>query len=398
MCVAIDSISPESVLGIVNSLNLDGPLASFCFGTDQTPLSGKQCWVYAVEFPNGNIWAVRIPVHTRHLPPEAITCAIEEEATILKRLEQSGFAWSPKLVAYCSGFDNPIAFPYIISTWIRGTPLQWTEITPTCRKTRDKLLSQMGRILVQLAECSEQPGLGTDSAAYLTDIVDRKIIRVLDSGLPEISVQSCLLQRALVRMTFHGTAEPTLISHEDLDPSKIVVDDEYNVKGVIDWGFARTLPRQLAIGLPRFLGIEPSRLDESPPPDIAKFSAAFLQPSPTLRLDRQCIISHISSMVRAEGDQVNSVPYGNFVLSALSDDKIDWQRLLFESVSSRGLHRWMADRLWLLPSMNSAAVELNSSALSVIVADELGLFLTKIKEMDIEGHMARLCRALKSVA
>jgi aminoglycoside phosphotransferase (APT) family kinase protein len=250
MHVSADAISPDGVLDIVNSLRQDGMPASFCFGTQRTPLSGKQCWVYAVHFPDKVTWAVRIPAHTRHLPPEAITGTIEEEASILKRLERGGFTWSPKLVGYCSGFDNPIAFPYIVLTWIHGTPLCWTEKTPPCRGSRDKLLGQVGRILVELAECSQDqgmarpksiaasrhtthfaPGTGADAVTYLTDTVDRKMIRALDGRLPGIDPQSCLLQRALVRKAFRATADPMLISHEDLDPSNIIVDEELNVKG-----------------------------------------------------------------------------------------------------------------------------------------------------------------------
>ncbi|CAG9947025.1 unnamed protein product [Clonostachys rosea f. rosea IK726] len=398
MYVSVDAISAEGILTIVNSLRPDGMTASFLFGTDRTPLSGKQCWVYAIDSPNGNIWAVRIPAHIKHLPPAAITSTVEKEVSILKCLEQGGFAWSPKLVGYCTGFENPIAYPYIISTWIRGKPLHWTEDTP-CRETRDKVLRQIGRIIVQLAECSQDQSAGTNAATYLTDIIDRKIIRVLDGGLPGIGLESCLLQRALVRMTSHPVVEPKLISHEDLDPSNIIVDEEYNIKGIIDWGFARRLPSQLAIGLPRFLGIEPSQLDEPLPPDVAKFSSTLLQPSSTLYQDRHCLTSHISSMVSEADGQNKATALRKLVLSVLSDANVDWRRLLFESVSSKGMHRWMADRQWLLPGLKGAPLDLNSSSLPTVIADELEVFLARNAENggNAEQIKTRLHGALKTV-
>ncbi|KAF5609616.1 kinase-like domain protein [Fusarium subglutinans] len=243
---ASDGVGVEGILKVVKSLRQEGMAASFCFGTDLAPLSGKQCWVYAIGFPDQTTWAIRVPVHIKNLPPDIISNTVEEEASVLKRLERCDFSWSPRLIGYCSGFDNPIAYPYIVSTWIHGSPLQWTDDIPCSRESRDSLLRQMGEILMQLAERTQCQGIGGDAVTFLTDIIDRKLSRALRGGLPDISPQSCLLQRALVRNTFASTADPMVLSHEDLDPSNIIVDEQCNIQGQVlfywrtPWRWANT--------------------------------------------------------------------------------------------------------------------------------------------------------------
>ncbi len=80
------------------------------------PLSGKQCVVYGVEFPAGDRWAVRIPVHMAHLPAHVLAEQVETEARLLRQIEAAGFAWAPRLAGYHAGFDNPIAFPFLALT------------------------------------------------------------------------------------------------------------------------------------------------------------------------------------------------------------------------------------------------------------------------------------------
>lgn len=250
MGIPADSINAENVFKIVNSLHNDGQ-ASFHFGTAQTPLSGKQCLVYAVTFPHEITWAVRIPVHASHLPREELTGTVEHEVSVFKRLKRGGFTSSPELVAYSAGFDNAIGFPYIVSTWIHGTPLQWMESIPSAREMRNRIIRQIGSILIQLAECSRDSSIIKEILSlpvhfYLRDdryrhrcchISDQdrrpEILRVLKGQLPGIDLRSCLLQRALVRKAVHHNTEQMLqlLSHEDLDPSNIIVDDEYNIKG-----------------------------------------------------------------------------------------------------------------------------------------------------------------------
>ncbi|KAH8799692.1 kinase-like domain-containing protein [Xylogone sp. PMI_703] len=353
-----DAITAHNVLSIVNNLHPDGLSASFDLNTDIKPLSGKQCSVYAVSFPDGTKWAVRIPVHSSHLHADVISAFIEHEASIIRHLEQGQYAWMPRLVAYSPNFENPIAFPYIILTWIPGNSLQWTDAFPSQRAIRDKILRQIARIMLELAECSQRKGnMCTEAAAYLMDIVDRKLTRVSKGELPGITTESCLVQRKLICQAFPLNEERKhfLVSHEDLDPSNIMVDDDWNIAGIIDWGFARFLPARLAVSIPRFLAVEPTNLDQLTPSSLAECSLDFLRPSPVLEADRQSLISCLSCII-SENHRLHSSSgsLSNYILSVWSDHYLDWRRLLFESVTSKGVHIWMANRSWLLAGMKDA--------------------------------------------
>ncbi len=93
-------------------------------------------------------------VHVSHLLPESITNYIETEVSILKRLETSGFSWSPRLLGYDSGFETPIRFPYIVLRLIKGMPLEWSDTTPTHQESRNNILQQMVDIILELAHCT----------------------------------------------------------------------------------------------------------------------------------------------------------------------------------------------------------------------------------------------------
>lgn len=156
MAPSVEGFHPENIPSIVTGLRNDGTAASFCLGTADRPLSGKECVIYAVQFPDAATWAVRVPVHTSHLPPESITNFVETEVSILKRLQTSGFSRSPRLLGYNSGFDNPIGFPYLVLSWFEGTPLEWSDTIPPQRESRNKIIRQMVDIILELADCTKE--------------------------------------------------------------------------------------------------------------------------------------------------------------------------------------------------------------------------------------------------
>jgi hypothetical protein len=114
MVPSVEGFHTENIPSVVTGLRTDGTEVSFCLGTADHPLSGKQCLIYAVQFSDGATWAVCVPVHASHLLRECITDFVEMEVSILKRLETSRFSWSPRLLGYHSGFDNPIGFLYFV--------------------------------------------------------------------------------------------------------------------------------------------------------------------------------------------------------------------------------------------------------------------------------------------
>ena len=78
-------------------------------------------------------------------------------------------------------------------------------------------------------------GIKTSANKYLTEIIDRKIVRPSNGQMPELQLRDCFIQRVLVSRVVYSTLEspPFLISYEDLALQNIIVDSEYNIKGLI---------------------------------------------------------------------------------------------------------------------------------------------------------------------
>lgn len=133
---SFSGIDRQAVLAVVSTL-AKGKKAVFRFGTGESPFAGGQCHVYAVQF------------------------LIEEEVSILKRLEECGFSRSPRVTDYDASFDNPIRFPYMVLTWAEGKPLEWSDSVPSRREDRNKVIRQMADSILELAACTQRPGTYT---------------------------------------------------------------------------------------------------------------------------------------------------------------------------------------------------------------------------------------------
>jgi hypothetical protein len=153
----------------------------------------------------------------------------------------------------------------------------------------------------------------------------------------------------------------------------VLSDCGLHIYRIIDWGFARLLPLQFAVGFPRFLAIEPPQIDTPPPLDVVAFSSTFLQPSPVLQTDRQYFVSYLSSISTGEIPSSLSKPISlnQSITLVLSASDVDWRRLIFEAASSKGLHQWMVKRSWLLHDLPRASmVEEMESFLAGTVAQK----------------------------
>jgi hypothetical protein len=95
-------------------------------------------------------------------------------------------------------------------------------------------------------------------------------------------------------------------------------------------------------------------MDAPQPPDVAAFSLTFLQPSAVLEADRRYYTSYLSSRKSSLSRSISSV---------LSTPDVDWRHLVFEAASSKGLHKWMAQRDWLLHGSRNGLQDLSSIAL-----------------------------------
>ncbi|EEQ29480.1 uncharacterized protein MCYG_02299 [Microsporum canis CBS 113480] len=280
---------PENIpIAIQKFRNEDDELARFKSNTLTQPLSGGQCQIYRLGFSDDADWAIRIPIHLSSYSEEEVVSILMTEIKILKHLENCRFPWSPKVIGYDVTFDNPIGFPFLVLNWIPGEPLSGSALE------------------------------------YFTDKVDQKIIRICQGRLPELEVNHCLHLKCVLPEVLHPELDnaPSFIEHGDISARNIIVDSEYNIKGIIDWGFSNYQPFQLAASLPRFLAVEHS-------PDLELYLM--------LQKDR-------ANFLRALRQELPNCSIMPLLLRLYSAPDVDYRRLVLEAVVSKGRHKWFVDR------------------------------------------------------
>lgn len=148
----------SDILAIASTLRGDGDPASLCFGTDEKPILVWQSLVYAVGFRDSkDVWAVRVPTYSKSdVKADLISELVSYEMVTLTRLSDIQFRWSPRLIGGDASFDNSIQHPYLVLTWIPGTPLEWTPAIPAQQEQRHKVLRQLVDIQLELVGCTKE--------------------------------------------------------------------------------------------------------------------------------------------------------------------------------------------------------------------------------------------------
>lgn len=141
-------------------------IAEFSDDSLEQPLRGGQCHVYKLSFANQETWAVRIP---SGLNPDVSSVMMKDETDLLKRLQESGFRWSPVLKGVELDDTNPVGHPFMVYEWVAGEPLSWTDQFPLKTEQRQHLLRQLALILLSLIVCT---GKGTQSTMHSCEILN----------------------------------------------------------------------------------------------------------------------------------------------------------------------------------------------------------------------------------
>ena len=143
----------ENISIAISQFRYDHQVPNLCRHYD-----GGQCRVFKVDFVEGESWAVRVPIFVREASRDAIINLVQCEVNILRELENKGFRWAAKLRGCSLTFDNAVGYPFVVLTWIPGSPLSWSEDFPP-RPFRDKILNQVAMIHVSLIECTKEDSL-----------------------------------------------------------------------------------------------------------------------------------------------------------------------------------------------------------------------------------------------
>ncbi|KAL9024041.1 MAG: hypothetical protein Q9196_006805 [Gyalolechia fulgens] len=238
---------------------------------------------------------------------------VEKEVRFRKAIERANISRFQQLIGYSSSCDNLVQAPFIALSWTDGVRLQWTDQSPADEGDRNKVISSIAQATIDLLSvrsigkfqidahhsgCYADPAQACSAREYITTKIDRKLLRAEKGELRGGTVAECLEQKRLIQDYWLPQLDDAfhVLVHGDLSANNVIVDEHFNVKCVIDLGWADFVPLQFAAVYPRFLTHEPSwngRMVKWPK-----------ESSPMMRRDREFYLQCVHQRAVAEGGMV----------------------------------------------------------------------------------------------
>ena len=237
-----------------------------------------------VLFEDGVTWLARIRRSNATSPPAALRDHImRSEVATLKFLEQTAVP-APKVYDFAlERPDNPVGVGFILMEKLPGRSLQWPDATELQKK---KVMDQIADIFIELHKYPfhylgslNTPGtsqIGEFAEVLLSDFTESQMrttgplsslkdyhlssLRlILDLILREEmyskqAVDAYLIHQFLLDLVPHilpsEKDDKFYLKHGDDKGDHILVDEDFNVTGIIDWEWTHTAPPALAFNSP----------------------------------------------------------------------------------------------------------------------------------------------------
>ncbi|KAI1178480.1 hypothetical protein F4777DRAFT_537776 [Nemania sp. FL0916] len=239
-----------------------------------------------VRFEDGVTWLARVRRFNATSPPAALRdYIIQCEVATLKFLEQTNVP-APKVFDFAlEHTDNPVGVGYMLMEKLPGKSLRWDLAD---QNQRAKVMSQVADTLIELRkypfdllgslDCPGNSHIGAFAQESLTDYTEAKmralgpftsvedyykssIELILDQIIrgevySERPVDAYLIHRYLLDLVplmsslsaqYDGHC---FLKHADDKGDHILVDEDFNITGIIDWEWARTAPPTIAFNSP----------------------------------------------------------------------------------------------------------------------------------------------------
>ncbi|PKX95431.1 phosphotransferase family protein [Aspergillus novofumigatus IBT 16806] len=235
----------------------------------RTSVMGGMNYHIEIQFEDGVSWLARIRrFNAMSPPPDLRRYIMRSEVATLQFLSKTNVP-SPRVFDYSFETASAIGVEYILMEKLPGKSLQWSLTTPEQRK---KIISQLADIYIKLKAFPfdfmgslDQPGtdhVGPSARESLTDYVDSQmhplgpftsrkeyIISSIQLTLDLIIRGEAYADRAIDAFLIHcflldavsrippaeAKTNQFYLKHADDKGDHILVDDDYNITGVIDW-------------------------------------------------------------------------------------------------------------------------------------------------------------------
>ncbi|KAI3337348.1 hypothetical protein HD806DRAFT_518238 [Xylariaceae sp. AK1471] len=248
---------------------------------------------YHVEicFDDGVKWIARIRrFNATSPPPKLRDYIVQSEAATLKFLEQTAVP-APKVFDFAlEGADNPVGVGYILIEKLHGKSLRWGLAT---QEQRERIMGQLADVFIELSkypfdllgslESPDDSRVGAFARESLTDFVQSGIrtmgpflsweeyqraelrlildLIIREELYSQQAVDAYLIHRFLLDLV--PSVSPQLVQddqkyylkHADDKGDHLLVDEDLNITGIIDWEWAYTAPPTHAFNSP--IGILP---------------------------------------------------------------------------------------------------------------------------------------------
>lgn len=254
--------------------------------TKRSLVMGGMNYHIEIVFEDGVRWLARIRrFNVTSPPPELRDYIMKSEVATLKHLETTAVP-APKLFDYAfEGDGNPIGVGYMLIEKLPGTSLRWSVASS---QQRTKVMEGLVKAYIELQKvpfskmgcltdpCSLQ--IGPFACESLTDFDASGMITlgpyssieeyykasirlnldliIRDQLYVDRPVDAYLIHRFLLDLLPKvmpdslKKSQRFYLKHADDKGDHILVDDEYNITGIIDWEWAYTAPADFAFNSP----------------------------------------------------------------------------------------------------------------------------------------------------
>jgi hypothetical protein len=230
-------------------------------------------------FDDGEEWLARIPrTGFSDVPMDLVEYLVASEYATLKFLESTTLP-SPKAFGYglLSDTTNAAGVNYILMEKLPGKPYYPYLATP---EQQSRVISQVADFLVELSKyplphagslLSTEGSINVGPVAsnrfvslgkygpfdnamdYFTGIADEYLTLIADKQIydqypKEAFLFYKLLYRHAADLCCNETSGAFYLKHVDDKGDHLLIDNDYNVTGIIDWQFARVVPACEAFG------------------------------------------------------------------------------------------------------------------------------------------------------
>ncbi|KAI4843019.1 hypothetical protein E4T44_06979 [Aureobasidium sp. EXF-8845] len=240
---------------------------------DQT--GGQNCNL-DIRFEDGIVWMVRIRVEEPTvLPRDAQAIISKSEVETLKFLARTNIR-VPEIFHHCSD-ESEIGTPYMLMEKLSGKPLNWVDAS-TRQKT--KIMEQLVDVFLELEKhpfpatgslfegglvgpfaqshmfVSPSESLGPYSTLEesLTSILEHEKEMIMSGELATLATDNYLTHlwriEHLPSLLASVIDDHFYLKHADDKGDHILIDEDYNITGIIDWEFASTETKNSAFSSP----------------------------------------------------------------------------------------------------------------------------------------------------